>query len=78
LFCSISSTERMHAAVCPGFFSSRSGSTSRHSSLTNGQRGLKLQPFGRKIRDGGMPCIGRSLTSPAVSRRGSDLRSDHE
>src|SRR5919112_1978448 len=78
LFSSISSTERMHAAVCAGFFSSRLGSISWHSSFTKGQRGLKLHPSGRKIRLGGVPSIGRSLTSPAVSRRGSERKSDHE
>src|SRR5215207_10051267 len=78
LFFSISSTERMQAAVWPGFFSSRSGSVSWHSSFTKGQRGLKLHPWGRKIRLGGVPSIGRSLTSPAVSRRGSERKSDHE
>src|SRR5215208_3812128 len=78
LFSSISSTERMHAAVCAGFFSSRCGSISWHSSFTKGQRGLKLHPLGRKIRLGGVPSIGRSLTSPAVSRRGSERKSDHE
>src|SRR5215207_5774701 len=78
LFFSISSTDRMHAAVWPGFFSSRLGSISWHSSLTKGQRGLKLHPFGRKIRLGGVPSIGRSLTSPAVSRRGRERKSDHE
>src|SRR5215211_293436 len=78
LFSSISSTERMHAAVWSGFFSSRPGSISWHSSFTKGQRGLKLHPSGRKIRLGGVPSIGRSLTSPAVSRRGSERNSDHE
>src|SRR5215203_1841489 len=78
LFFSISSTESMHAALWAGFFSSRAGSISWHSSLTKGQRGLKLHPFGRKIRLGGVPSIGRSLTSPAVSRRGRERRSDHE
>src|SRR5215218_2482591 len=78
LFSSISSTERMHAAVWSGFFSSRPGSISWHSSFTKGQRGLKLHPSGRKIRLGGVPSIGRSLTSPAVSRRGSERNSAHE
>ena len=75
---SISSTERMQAAVWPGFFSSRGGSISWHSSLTNGQRGLKLHPLGKKIRLGGAPSIGKSLTSPAVSSLGNERRSDHE
>src|SRR5215213_8755430 len=78
LFSSISSTERMHAAVWPGFFSSRSGSISWHSSLTKGQRGLKLHPCGRKMRLGGVPSIGKSLTSPAVSSLGKDLNRDQE
>src|SRR5215210_2078459 len=78
LLFSISSTERMHAAVWAGFFSSRAGSVSWHSSLTKGQRGLKLHPLGRKIRLGGVPSIGSSLTSPAVSRRGRERKSDHE
>src|SRR5215210_7062737 len=78
LLFSISSTERMQAAVWAGFFSSSLGSVSWHSSLTKGQRGLKLHPLGRKIRLGGVPSIGSSLTSPAVSRRGRERKSDHE
>src|SRR5215203_5775623 len=78
LFCSISSTESMHAAAWAGFFSSRLGSISWHSSLTKGQRGLKLHPCGRKIRLGGVPSIGSSLTSPAVSSLGKDFNRDQE
>src|SRR4029453_1830456 len=69
LFSSISSTERMHAAVWLGFFSSRSGSISWHSSFTKGQRGLKLHPLGRKIRLGGAPSIGRGPPPPRVTQR---------
>jgi hypothetical protein len=45
---------------------SSSGSASRHTSATIGQRGENEQPAGRFISDGGAPLIGvsRLPTSP--------------
>src|SRR5688572_13502570 len=49
----------MHAAKCPGRFSSKGGTMRRHSSLASGQRVLKTQPVGGARWLGNSPLIRR-------------------
>jgi len=58
----LSSTDRWQASRCPSpTFTVSWGSSARQRSNACGQRGRKLQPFGRLISDGGWPAIAVSL-----------------
>ena len=66
-----------HAACWPAATTSSSGSSVKHFSMRNGQRGLNSHPGGGAMRSGGSPSMDRRRSCFFSSTRGSERSSDH-